>query len=498
MIQTGDHTNSPRSGDMMLTSWEGVPFPFTVIIQGALPPVDFKPSFIIKGKDPDTGITKMCLHHLEGRDHKAYLDFFSEVASDFGLRLPRNRQPAEKPTFAVTYREVLLDNIAPGMIYGYGDPAVIKVEGNESGETWYYLVVTSNDAPDAFPIIRSKNLADWEFVGYIFPRDRKPEWASEGLGVSDYWAPEMHRIENEYRIYFVSRDKDNHELCIGAARSAQPSGPFIPDAFPILRGNTIDPHVFVADNEDAYLFWKEDNNDVWPARLLELLYGNPGFIAELFPHTKDQVTASFMVTFWPWARMLEPMERFQAIQIFIEAVTDVYAGFFERLRALMNAQPQRTQTEILSVLHYMKTPIFAQRLSRDGSGLVGEVTRIIENDLSWEAHLVEGMWVTKQENRYYLFYAGNDFSTNLYGIGVAIADDPLGPYRKMQTPILQSSARWLAPGHPSLVKGPDGKPRLFLHAFFPGKAGYKQFRALLSIEVEFKPDEVRIVPEFPQ
>lgn len=65
-------------------------------------------------------------------------------------------------------------------------------------------------------------------------------------------------------------------------------------------------------------------------------------------------------------------------------------------------------------------------LSPHGSTLLGAPKKIIENDLPWEAHLVEGMWVTKHLNKYYLFYSANDFSTDQYGVGVAIADNPLG------------------------------------------------------------------------
>jgi beta-xylosidase len=100
------------------------------------------------------------------------------------------------------------------------------------------------------------------------------------------------------------------------------------------------------------------------------------------------------------------------------------------------------------------------------------------------------MWVTKQDKKYYLFYAGNDFSTSQYGIGVAVSGSPVGPFQKMDKQLLQSSARWWAPGHPSLVTDTGGRPQLFLHAYFPGKAGYKQFRALLSIPVFFTEDGV--------
>ena len=136
------------------------------------------------------------------------------------------------------------------------------------------------------------------------------------------------------------------------------------------------------------------------------------------------------------------------------------------------------------------TPIYAQRLAPDGLGILDERALVLENDLAWEAHLVEGVWVAERGGRYYMFYSGNDFSTARYGVGVAVAGSPLGPYRKADGPLLRSTADWSGPGHPSVADGPDGEPWLFLHAFPPGRAGYKEFRALLAVPIAFRADRV--------
>ena len=106
---------------------------------------------------------------------------------------------------------------------------------------------------------------------------------------------------------------------------------------------------------------------------------------------------------------------------------------------------------------------------------------MLTNDLDWEGHLVEGPFVTLHDGRYWLFYAGNDFSTPSYGIGVAVADHPLGPYAKQGQPLLRSTREWTAPGHASVAPGLDGRPQLFFHAFHPGTGGYNAFRALLTV-----------------
>ncbi|MDB5263753.1 MAG: b-xylosidase/arabinofuranosidase, Glycoside Hydrolase Family 43-like protein, partial [Adhaeribacter sp.] len=483
-------TNISSENKIILTSPEGVPAGFTVSISNADALNNAPCEIEVTGPKPQTRTPKTQRYHLPDREHHSYLNLFQHLAADFGLRLPQNRrQAATKPAFEAAYRPVLSQNLAPGMRYGYGDPAVIRVNPNGTGqEVIYYLLVTSNDAPDSFPILRSRNLFDWEFVDYVFPEGNKPVWAADGEFISDYWAPEMHQVGDEFRVYFVARDKHSRELCIGLARSAHPEGPFIPEEKPVLAGNVIDPHLFVQEDGTAFLYWKEDNNDVWPGQLVQLLYENPALIAGVFARSDDQVTACLVVTLWPWVRTLEPMERFLANQVLIEAIIERFLEFYHHLEALVAQQPLPVQQQMRSVLKYMKTPMYAQQLSPDGATVVGNRTKVIENDLAWEAHLVEGMWVTEQAAKYYLFYAGNDFSTDQYGIGVAVADTPLGPYRKMQTSFLRSTADWWAPGHPSVVTALDGKPTMFLHAYFPKQAGYKQFRALLAVPLSFRPD----------
>jgi arabinan endo-1,5-alpha-L-arabinosidase len=488
-----DSGRATTDEEQRLSPADRLPFNFSVTIREATGLNSAGCTFEVTGPDPITNLHKTSNYNLDNRDHKAYLDFFEQLALDYGLRLPQNRQPAIAPGFRAPYQVILRDNIAPGMVYGYGDPAVIRVAAGIAGpETRYYLLATSNDAADSFPILRSANLVDWEFAGFVFPRGAKPEWAADGALVSDYWAPEMHQVGQEFRVYFVARDKYTRELCIGMARAASPEGPFVADEAPLLKGNVIDPHLLVEDDGTAFLYWKEDNNDLWPGRLNELLYSMPGLIPVLFPRKEDQVTACFLHALWPWARTLEPMERFFVQQVLIEAIIAVFSPFIDRLKEVLTTQPVGVQQRIREVLEVMRTPVYAQQLADSGSKLVGARTRVIENDLAWEAHLVEGMWVTRQDGKYYLFYAGNDFSTDQYGIGVAIAGAPLGPYQKMQEPFLQSTADWWAPGHPSVVRGPDGQPTLFLHAYYPGKAGYKQFRVLLSVPLAFAHNRVSV------
>jgi hypothetical protein len=178
------------------------------------------------------------------------------------------------------------------------------------------------------------------------------------------------------------------------------------------------------------------------------------------------------------------MERFFLMQGIIEAALDNW----ERVKRALVAYGLAP-----AIIDAMTTPIRAAQIAADGRSLEGEPTLVLANDLDWEGHLIEGPFCTRQDGRYWLFYAGNDFSTPAYGIGVAVADTPLGPYRKQAQPLLKSTRQWTAPGHASVAPGLDGQPQLFFHAFHPGSGGYNAFRALLTARLRFSGDGVELI-----
>ena len=106
--------------------------------------------------------------------------------------------------------------------------------------------------------------------------------------------------------------------------------------------------------------------------------------------------------------------------------------------------------------------------------------------------MIERPSVTRQNGRFWMFYAGNDFGASAYGISVAVADHPLGPYAELSERLLKSTREWIGPGHASVAPGLDARPQLFFHAFHPGTGGYNAFRALLTAPVSFAGDRVNI------
>jgi xylan 1,4-beta-xylosidase len=114
------------------------------------------------------------------------------------------------------------------------------------------------------------------------------------------------------------------------------------------------------------------------------------------------------------------------------------------------------------------TPIWAQQLSADGTKLVGERRELIRNDASWEAQLVEGPFVLRRGNWFYMFYSGNACCGREcnYALGVARSRNLLGPWEKHKdNPILKGNETWKCPGHGSIVTDQRGRTFLFYHAY---------------------------------
>jgi len=424
--------------------------------------------------------------------------FFGELARDFGTRMPHAySRAAERPEAPFPWRPLLTENVHPQILVGYGDPAVLKTDDG------WWLLATSNDAPDAFPILHSEDLIRWEPKGFVFPSGEEPAWTATGRNAADFWAPEMAKAGDEYWTVFTARQRSN-ALAIGLARAPSPLGPWVDNgeplitgkpvnttglgyeaSQPLMSGGVIDSHLFLDPTGELYLFWKDDTNSIWPRPLAMLLRRHPELIDELFADEPERRTAGFAAAIVPWANVQRPMTRFFVMQPLIEAALHNW----KQVRKVL-AEFGLAATTILEA---MTTPVRAQRIARDGRSLVGENRIVLANDQDWEGHLIEGPFVTYQQGRYWLFYAGNDFSTPAYGIGVAVADHPLGPYTKQAEPLLRSTREWVAPGHASVAPGVTGEPQLFFHAFHPGTGGYNAFRALLTVGLKFGRDSVAVV-----
>lgn len=122
------------------------------------------------------------------------------------------------------------------------------------------------------------------------------------------------------------------------------------------------------------------------------------------------------------------------------------------------------------------TPIWAQRLSDDGLRLLGKKVELIRNDpQSWEGGVVEGAFILRRGDWFYLFYSGNACCGRRcnYALGVARSRSLLGPYEKYAAnPILAQNDMWQCPGHGSIVTDSAGRDFLLYHAYRKSESAF--------------------------
>ncbi len=143
------------------------------------------------------------------------------------------------------------------------------------------------------------------------------------------------------------------------------------------------------------------------------------------------------------------------------------------------------------------TPIWAQRLSADGTRLVGERKEILRNTEAWEKHatlpygdLVEGPAVVRRGGWFYMFYSGNFCCARdcNYMLGVARSRKLLGTWEKNpRNPLVAGNENWKCPGHGTVVTDPTGRDWLLYHAYHAKDSVYVGRQAVLD-EVRWHSD----------
>ena len=174
---------------------------------------------------------------------------------------------------AATYRNPVL----PG---DYPDPSVIRV-----GDEYWATATTSEWAP-LFPLLRSRDLVNWEHVGNIF--ERRPDWA-----VGNFWAPEIFEHKGKFYVYYVGR-KRGGPLSLAVATADKVTGPWT-DHGPMIGqdAGSIDAFPVVDTDGTRYMIWKEDGNSrrqptpLWIQKLSDDGLKLVGEMKELFRNDKE-------------------------------------------------------------------------------------------------------------------------------------------------------------------------------------------------------------------
>lgn len=119
------------------------------------------------------------------------------------------------------------------------------------------------------------------------------------------------------------------------------------------------------------------------------------------------------------------------------------------------------------------------------------MTKCIAVSQGWETvapRVNEGPFVMKHRGLYYMTYSGNAFQSQSYGIGLAIADNPYGPWVKYEkNPIYQKVGELVGIGHSAMFQDKKGKLCIVFHAHWD--KGSIHPRVMHISTVKFKKDK---------
>lgn len=167
------------------------------------------------------------------------------------------------------YGKSKMENYLQWGTYNVHDPACTKV-----GE-YYYMYSTDaifgedkkrakeHNVPLGYlQMRRSKDLVNWEFLGWAFPSipQEAVDWVhsnANGKGASNIWAPYMIPYKKGYRLYYCVSAFGRKDSYIGLAESTSPQGPWIQKGCVVKTNsasamNAIDPSVIVDPNSGKW------------------------------------------------------------------------------------------------------------------------------------------------------------------------------------------------------------------------------------------------------
>lgn len=288
------------------------------------------------------------------------------------------------------------------------DPTIFKDGGA------YYLTGTHNSPQSAastegakiFPIYKSKDLAEWRSKG-ADGRALGALSAKGAFGHSHFWAPQIFKKSGKYYFAYTTSTQPTagtlRHLRVAIASADNIEGGFA-NAF-VLQSPTpeIDPFVFIDGDGKAYIYLVNwaNGGGIWVQRLSDDLKTRLGEMKSC-------------------VRVSEDYER--------APLPDEFAK--------LNEAAKRENPQI--------SPWLLYNASRGTA---------------------EGPTVVKRGGKYVLFYSANDYRSPDYCVCVAVADAPMGDFKKLQPPVITRHTVGLnGSGHGDVFFDNDGAMWYVFHA----------------------------------
>ena len=282
------------------------------------------------------------------------------------------------------------------------DPCVVYVgDENDADYGTYYLYGTTGNT--GFFCWKSDDLVNWEGVGYaLLYRDLT---TPEGKAVSiDSWAPEViyDGDADKWYMFFSSTPKDSSNSYIPyIAEGDSPAGPFT-----------------LVDHIDSYTA-----TDGTPLKDIENIETDNSYYYQRY------------MTFDPY-QMSQAMENLGLGDM--DATSDVLRAidFHPYVDSATGDKYLYFNTSVNSYIMGIKMNSWAEPdystltiIAKPGYSTPSAAEKDVPTEMNTSVN--EAAWITEHNGKYYLTYSTNSYKDKTYQVCQAVADSPLGEFRKL-------------------------------------------------------------------
>ena len=282
------------------------------------------------------------------------------------------------------------------------DPCVVYVDDeNDADYGTYYLYGTTGNT--GFFCWKSDDLVNWEGVGYaLLYRDLT---TPEGKAVSvDSWAPEViyDGDADKWYMFFSSTPKDSSNSYIPyIAEGDSPAGPFT-----------------LVDHIESYTA-----TDGTPLKDIENIETDNSYYYQRYM-TFDPYQMSQAMENLGLGDMDATSDVLRAIDFhpYVDSATgDKYLYFNTSVNSYIMGIKMKSWTEP----EYGTLTIIA----KPGYSTPSAAEKDVPNEMNTSVN--EAAWITEHNGKYYLTYSTNSYKDKTYQVCQAVADSPLGEFRKL-------------------------------------------------------------------
>ena len=303
-----------------------------------------------------------------------------------------------------------------GDVAGTHDPSIAR-----DGNTWYVFATGKTPQGGEFAIRCSTDLKLWRLCGQVF--DDLPQWVKQkSPGTKELWAPDVHRVGSEFRLYYSYSLFGKNTSGIGLAVN-----------------RTLDPHSPDYKWVDKGLVLESKATDRFNAI-------DPNFVQDAAGHGWLAFGS-----FWDGIKMRR-----------LDDTTGLLSTSDTRLHSLAR---RSHSSETRSLTTSAPSP-------QSTAGLNETITA-----LPPDTEAIEAPFIVPHAGYFYLFTSWDlccRGTHSTYHTVVGRSRSVTGPYvdrsgRKLEdgggTPLLTANTRWLGPGGASILPDAHGKDLIVFHAY---------------------------------